>query len=189
MLISKLKLSSLLVAATCLVMMSTAVLLGQATPGGEKARPPSVRQVQDEPKPSAKAGAKNTELLRALVKRRVDAAKHRLDAQLQDYEVGRITIDRYLAASLALMDAELDAAQTRESRIAAIRAHLERVRHVEVRERAELEVGRGTVSDLTEAQSSVADAEYLLEKDSTLGSAEPNAIPPAPAKHPPDRSP
>ncbi|HEV3121958.1 MAG TPA: hypothetical protein VGY53_08655, partial [Isosphaeraceae bacterium] len=91
---------------------------------------------------------------------------------------------RYLAASLALMDAELDAAQTKDARSAAIWSHLGRVRQVEVRERAELEVGRGTVSDLTEAQSSVADAEYLLEKESTLGSAEPNANPPAPVKQP-----
>ncbi|HEV3167774.1 MAG TPA: RNA polymerase sigma factor [Isosphaeraceae bacterium] len=188
MLISKFKLCSILVAATCLVAMSTALLLGQATSGGEKARPKSVPQAQDEPKPLANAGAKNTDPLRALVKRRIDAAKQRLDAQLADYEIGRITIDRYLAASLALMDAELDAAQTKDARSAAIWSHLERVRQVEVRERAELEVGRGRVSDLTEAQSSVADAEYLLEKESTLGSAEPNANPPAPAKQQPDRS-
>jgi predicted nucleic acid-binding Zn-ribbon protein len=87
------------------------------------------------------------ELIRSLL----EAARKRLEAQRKYYEEGRITIDRYCDASFQLKEAELLVATTREQRIHAVRANLDRLREVEAREKSALEAGRGTQADLSEA--------------------------------------
>ena len=91
--------------------------------------------------------------------RLVIAARRRLEAQEAFYKEGRITIDRYLDASHALMDAEIQASNTREGRTTAARAHLDLVKKVEANERLELKAGRGTLADVTEAEQHRLQAE------------------------------
>jgi hypothetical protein len=74
----------------------------------------------------------------------------------------RITIDRYLDASNELRLAEIDASKTREDRIAATRAHFDRVKEVEAREQKEFEEGRSTTADVTEAEQRRLQAELDL---------------------------
>jgi hypothetical protein len=92
------------------------------------------------------------------------AAQQRLDAQRAYYEQGRITIDRFLAASQELMLVERMLSRTQEEALAAIQRHLNRLREIEMREEAEVKAGRGTAADVAEAHQSRLQAEVLLKK-------------------------
>ena len=82
----------------------------------------------------------------------MDAARRRLREQARYYEEGRITIDRYIDAALQVREAETAAATTKEERIAAAKAYLDRATDVAKREETKVEVGQGTSADVTEAQ-------------------------------------
>jgi RNA polymerase sigma-70 factor (ECF subfamily) len=90
------------------------------------------------------------------------AAIQRLDAQRAYYEEGRITLDRFLAASESLERVELLAAKGFAERRAVRKRHVDRLKEILNREQAELQVGRGTVADVTEAQLAFAEAEYTM---------------------------
>jgi RNA polymerase sigma-70 factor (ECF subfamily) len=107
----------------------------------------------------------------------VEAARQRLLAQRAYYEEGRITIDRFIAASQRLMEAERSAARTDAERLAALKRHVDILKEVENRERAELVVGKGTEGDLAEAVQSRVEAEIQLgEAASAKPSAEIEAL-------------
>jgi RNA polymerase sigma factor (sigma-70 family) len=91
------------------------------------------------------------ETLRKQADRWVTAARQRLDAQRAFYEEGRITIDRYIDASEQLMRAEMATSVTKDQRVAAAKANMDRIAEVVKREQAELEKGRGTTADVAEA--------------------------------------
>lgn len=90
-----------------------------------------------------------------LANRIVMSANTRLNAQRAFFYEGRITIDRYIEASRQVRDAESRVANTKDQRIAAARAHLDRVSEVLNRETSELSEGRGTISDVTEAEEAL----------------------------------
>jgi RNA polymerase sigma factor (sigma-70 family) len=92
------------------------------------------------------------------------AARQRLDAQRAYYEEGRITIDRFLAASQEVMVVERMVSRTKEEVLAAIQRHIDRLQEIKAREEAEIKVGRGTAADLAEANQSLLQAEVLLKK-------------------------
>ena len=110
---------------------------------------------------------------KTLSSRILEAARQRLEAQTKFYEEGRITIDRYLDASDQVRAAEIRVATTREARIAAAQAHLDRVQSILKREKAEVEVGRGTVADVAEAQLrlDVAEMELLQSQEAPKSEA------------------
>src|SRR5262245_28356327 len=85
------------------------------------------------------------------VDRWVAAARQRLDAQRAFYQEGRITIDRYIDASDQLMRAEMAASVTKDQRVNAAKANMDRIAEVVKQEQAELEKGRGTTADVAEA--------------------------------------
>ena len=60
------------------------------------------------------------------------------------------------------MQAELDAEAAKPERVAAIRAHHDRLTGFLKREEAELEVGRATDSDVSEIKTALLDAEFAL---------------------------
>ncbi len=100
-----------------------------------------------------------------LKKVRIAAARQRLEAQGAFFAEGRITLDRYVGASRALMEAERDAAETKEARVAVVRGHMARLKRIAEGERANLEKGRSTAADVAEIQAELLDAEYLLAKE------------------------
>jgi RNA polymerase sigma factor (sigma-70 family) len=151
MMVSKLKLAALGLLATGAVVAGGNALVGQDSP----ARP---AQSGVPPKPAATA---LDDRERELVRRVLDAARLRLEAQKAFYEEGRITVDRYVDASRQVRDAETYLATTRQDRVAAAKAHLDRVTEIAQREKAELTVGRGTKADVAEAQQ----AQELAELD------------------------
>jgi RNA polymerase sigma factor (sigma-70 family) len=96
--------------------------------------------------------------LRKQTERRVNAARQRLDAQRAYFKEGRITIDRFIDASEQLRLAEMAAGAAKEQRLAAAKAHMDRIAEVLKLEQAELEEGRGTVADVAEAQLAAENA-------------------------------
>jgi RNA polymerase sigma factor (sigma-70 family) len=182
MLISHLKVMAIGLMTAGVVATGVGVIVGQE-PGSKPAAPSQTRPaVLPNPKPvdekelsrlEAELQAKILEQSIRLDKeieltsRILEAARRRLEAQTKFYEEGRITIDRYLDASEQVRVAEGLVAKTREARIAAAQAHLDRVKSVMEREKAELDVGRGTVADVAEAQhrSDLAELELLQAQE------------------------
>jgi outer membrane protein TolC len=99
-----------------------------------------------------------------LPKQLLDAARQRWEGQRAYYEEGRITIDRFIRASEKLMEAERNVATTDAERLAAMQRHVERMKELAAREKAEFDVGKGTRADLAEATLARVEAEILLKK-------------------------
>ena len=70
------------------------------------------------------------------------------------------SIDRYLAASSDLARVELLAAKGEAERRAIRRRHVQLAKEVEAHEKAELDAGRSTAPDTTEAHQARLQAEY-----------------------------
>jgi hypothetical protein len=90
------------------------------------------------------------------------AAQRRVDTQLPLYEEGRITISRFVDSLAQLEKARLLAATDEAERMAARRRHVALLKEIELRGTAEVQVGRGSVADLAEAQQRLQQAELDL---------------------------
>jgi RNA polymerase sigma factor (sigma-70 family) len=123
--------------------------------------PPATAAATDQPKPVGKPQFGTSKAVDPLVQRLLDAARQRVEAQKVYYEEGRITIDRFLDALTQLEKAELRAAADGRERLAARQKYANIVAEIVQREQAELQVGRGTASDVAEAQQCLNEA--LLE--------------------------
>jgi hypothetical protein len=124
---------------------------GQDKAATSKSQPPASDATRREPVNQPPIDFDSPETLRKQADRWVAAARQRLDAQRAFYEEGRITIDRYIDASEQLMRAEMAASATKDQRVAAAKANMDRIAEVVKREQAELEKGRGTTADVAEA--------------------------------------
>jgi hypothetical protein len=83
------------------------------------------------------------ETLRKQTERRAEAARQRLDAQIAYYEEERIPVGRWIDASRQLMLAETATGTTKEQRVAAAKAHFDRMTEAAAREERRLKDGRG----------------------------------------------
>jgi RNA polymerase sigma factor (sigma-70 family) len=119
----------------------------------QSAKRPDTVQPADQPKPDA-IDPKLQELL--------DAARQRLDAQRAFYEEGRITLDRFIDACARYERIQLLAAKTDAQRRSIRQRYVELLGEIERRETAEVQVGRGTLSDVTEARQRRLEAEFDL---------------------------
>jgi outer membrane protein TolC len=156
--------------------------IGLAGVGQEKAaapgnRRPAAESLRQEPSSELPIDFDSPETLRKQTERRVAAASQRLDAQRAYYDEGRITIGRFIDASRQLMLAEIATSSSREQRLAAAKAHWDRMEEVQKREQAELDAGRGTVADLAEAAAAHENAafDYIAARQSR-GSPEVEAL-------------
>ena len=91
------------------------------------------------------------ETLRKQNERRLNAARQRLDAQRAYFEEERMSVDRWLDASYRLLRAETAASTTKEQRVAAAKAHFDRMVEAAAHEERRLKDGRGNVADTAEA--------------------------------------
>jgi RNA polymerase sigma factor (sigma-70 family) len=98
----------------------------------------------------------------ALIQQLLAAARDRVKAQKAYYEEGRITLNRFTEALKQLEIAEIRAAKTDKDRLAIRQQHLDWLKEVENREKAEVTVGRGTVADVAEATQQRLEAELDL---------------------------
>jgi hypothetical protein len=103
------------------------------------------------------------------------AARERTEAQRDFYEEGRITIDRFLDCLEHLQKIQLVVAKTDAERMEVRKRHVSILAEIENREIAEVAVGRGTASDVTEARQRHLEAEYEL-KNIDKEAAEKSAI-------------
>jgi outer membrane protein TolC len=172
MMFSKLKMGLAVLLSTGFVAAGSGMLTAQG-PGAGANPPPSKSLV---PGPGEKIQVPDPFRPRSaaeLAKDRITAAKQRYEVQRAYYEQGRITIDRLADASRSLMQAERDAADAKAARAEAARAHYARLKKILDREKAELEVGRATTADVTEAEQALLDAEYALAKELEAPEAKP----------------
>lgn len=126
--------------------------------------------------PVATKAAEAKVLLDPLEQRLLEAARARLSAQKAYYEEGRITIDRYIMASQHVMEVERSVSRTDVDRLAAIQRHVDRLREIEQREKAELNQGKGTIADVAEIQEQLLEAEVLLKKSRMRASPDPKIV-------------
>jgi RNA polymerase sigma factor (sigma-70 family) len=124
---------------------------GQDKAAATKPQPPAAKAPTQKPTNDPPVVLDSPDTLRKVTERRVIAARERLDAQRAFYEEGRITLDRMIDASKQLMLAETTAGTTKDQRVAAAKAHWDRMADLVKRERSEMETGRGTVADVAEA--------------------------------------
>ena len=92
------------------------------------------------------------------------AARQRVEAQKAYYEEGRLTLDRFIDALVRLEKAELIAAKTESERMQIRQRRVRLLEEIENREKAELQVGRGTIADVSEARQRHLEAEYEMKQ-------------------------
>ncbi|HEV3163699.1 MAG TPA: sigma-70 family RNA polymerase sigma factor, partial [Isosphaeraceae bacterium] len=135
------------------------VLAFQSHSNGGAGNSRSQAAAPGDPTPEANA---RTEAISSLAAARLKAAEHAYESTKSDFEVGRVTLDRVTAMSRLWLDAQREANPKPAEQIAAFQAHLDRMRQIEKKERAELEVGRGTTTDVSEAEYYRREAELWL---------------------------
>lgn len=150
--------------AGCLVLTlgtgaGTGIVMTRGARGQDPATAASTKQT---PRPPTKADVPDQPVGERLLARLIASARQRVDAQRAYYEEGRLTIDRFIAALSDLKRFELLAAKSDEERGTIRRRHVQLLAEVLRRERAELNVGRGTVADVAEAQQALAEAEFEM---------------------------
>ncbi len=99
-----------------------------------------------------------------LARKRLEAAKVRLDATMAYYENGTITVDRYLDAARQYIQAVADVAELPADRLKAAEDSVRLQRAMLEREQAKYNVGVGALPNLAEVASSLADAEMALSR-------------------------
>jgi RNA polymerase sigma factor (sigma-70 family) len=108
--------------------------------------------------------------------RRLAAALRLFRSQEAFHDQGMITIDRLIEASRRVLDSQQDLCETPADRVAAARAHRDRVASILASTRRRLEGGIVARPDLTEAEYALADAEVLLAKaEAAAGGEKPGA--------------
>jgi RNA polymerase sigma factor (sigma-70 family) len=109
-----------------------------------------------------------------LLRQLLAASCQRADAQRAYYQEGRITIDRFLDALARLERVQLLVARTDAERMAIRQNHLNLLAEIEKRENVELQAGRATVADVSEACQRHLEAKYelkIIEKEAAEKSA------------------
>ena len=144
----------LTVAATSLVGLGAIATAGGlavvAARGAQDPRPAVTAAIEQSKKPDVAAKADEHDELDVLVRQMIDVARSRFENQRQHYELGRMTIDRYIDACEQLKNAELTFAKSQQARNAIRRHYLTRLKDIETREKGEFDAGHATVADLDE---------------------------------------
>jgi hypothetical protein len=159
--------------ATGAIGFTTVGLGGQDKAATSKSQPTASDATRQEQVDKPPVDFDSPETLRTQADRWVAAAQQRLDAQRAHYELGRITIDRFIDASEQLMRAEIAVSATKDRRVAAAKANMDRIAEIVKVEQAQLEKGRGTSSDVAEALVAQERAAFIyLEARQQRGSSE-----------------
>jgi hypothetical protein len=119
--------------------------------------PPDAASSKEAAKP-----AREPKSIDPFVLKLLDAAQRHVDAQRPLYDDGKITISSFVEALSQLEKARLLAATDEAERVAVRRRHVAVLKEIELRETAEVQVGRGSVADLAEAQQRLQQAELDL---------------------------
>jgi hypothetical protein len=99
-----------------------------------------------------------------LLRARKEVAQRWLEVAGRELDLGRISLDRYIAASRALMAAESESAGSQSERIAAFQAHLLRMNVAVAREADRMKEGSGSMPNSVEAQYAQVEAALWLAR-------------------------
>jgi hypothetical protein len=144
----------LTVNATLLVGLGSIATVGwQAVVAARSAQDPKpavTASIEQKGQQDGAAKADEQDGLDALVQEMIEVARSRFHHQRQHYELGRITVDRYIDACEQLKNAELTFAKSEQARNAIRRHFLTRLKDIESREKGDLDAGKSTDADLDE---------------------------------------
>jgi outer membrane protein TolC len=105
--------------------------------------------------------------MQKLLKDRESAAQTEFRAQNEQFIAGRGTLDILLATSGRLLRAELELATTRQKRVAAREAEVERIGKILEINTARYNAGRASIADLAQTRYFHLDAQIELEREKT----------------------
>ena len=111
--------------------------------------------------------------LQTLLEERLRKARERHALQTAFYEAGRITIDRLIAATRRVLEADLALAENHDQRRAIVQNFVDQLKRILDRETKELEVRRATTADVAEAAEALLEARIMLARESGSVPAQP----------------
>ncbi len=160
MMYSKLKVGLAVLLSTGFVAVGSGMLAAQGPGDAPRGRP------RAEAPPTAREAPAEVGDLASLGRSRVEMARKRYQTQRALFERGETSYERPLNASQTWMDAERDADESQAGRLAAIRAHLDRIKEIEQLVTPRIAAGLATSLDVEEVQTRRLDAEFLLARES-----------------------
>jgi hypothetical protein len=137
-----------------------------AARGAQEPKPAATDAIEQGKKPDGAAKTAENDEVDALVQEMIEVARSRFHHQRQHYELGRITIDRYIDACEQLKNAELTYAKSPPARNAIRRHYLTRLKEIEAREKGDVEAGKATDADLDEIRLRRLQVEIELKRAS-----------------------
>ena len=137
-----------------------------AARGAQDPKPAVTDSTEQGKKPDGAAKPGENDEVDALVQEMIEVARSRFHHQRQHYELGRITIDRYIDACEQLKNAELIYAKSPQARNAIRRHYLTRLKEIEAREKGDVEAGKATDADLDEIRLRRLQVEIELKRAS-----------------------
>ncbi len=147
-----------------------------AARGAQDTRPAASAAIEQSKKPDGAAKAGENDALDSLVQQMIEVARSRFHHQRQHYELGRITIDRYIDACEQLKNAELTYAKSQQARDAIRRHFLTRLGDIEAREKGDVAAGKATDADLDEIRLRRLQVEIELKSPSKEEDGSPSIL-------------
>jgi RNA polymerase sigma factor (sigma-70 family) len=102
--------------------------------------------------------------MKALLKEQLEAAQTETDARWKEFLAGRGTLDIAMHASQRLLQAEMELSHSKADFIAALEAHLQRMKDVETVNQARFDAGRIPLQDLAQSRFNRVRAALWLER-------------------------
>jgi RNA polymerase sigma factor (sigma-70 family) len=99
-----------------------------------------------------------------LMTERVEAAKGEVDVRMQQFEQGRGTQDFLMHGSKRLLIAELDGTDKKDQQLAALQAHLDRMKKIQDIDQTRFEAGKESIENVYESKYYRLEAEIWLER-------------------------
>ena len=176
MMISKLKMTAvvtlgLTVVGTGAGFLTYQSVVAQQTPPAQRPADPAQRPAEAAPQPRRERARPNP--FQALAEERLKAAREVFDELLKEFQSGRGTQDALGEWSPHLLEAELDASTSQEDVLAALKAHLERMRDIEKLAKARFDAGRIPAHEYAKARFFRLEAELKLEQERRRPAARP----------------
>jgi RNA polymerase sigma factor (sigma-70 family) len=130
--------------------------------GDRQVEPPPVADLPPERVKALLAEAKGP--MKDLLKEQFEAAQLETESRWGEFMAGRGTLDIAMHASQRLLQAELDLSSKKADQLAALEAHLKRMKEIEAVNQARFDAGRIPVQDLAQSRFNRVRAALQLER-------------------------
>jgi len=126
----------------------------------------SAGALQEPPKPEPET---STEILKELRKERNAVLKSAAEVSMRLAQAARIEVSEALVDSMALLEAELDAAETNSERLSLYKKTVDSLKELEGLAKAQKEAARGTELSLLRIKAKRLEVEIRLERSKLKG--------------------